>query len=299
MRQLHARISFISGGAIGLILLFANPVFSQRSSPIPPIGACNGLKDADRLRGAGFVFAEEGVSSFMQMDLSEAQFDSLLAVAPKPAMPVKALIYFLPGRLKSVGPEADHKGILEYAETVFRRAQKRGVGIVVFGSGGSRRIPDGFSYEQAWEQMRGLCVSLAPLAAKYDVTLVLESLNSKECNFITTLAEAGKLVEEVNHRNFRLLADLYHMKTENEGPESIRQYGRLIRHVHIAEREGRAAPGKHGEDFVPYFKALQDAGYQGGISLENNWGDISTEAPQAVKTIREQWLKAVQSKSLK
>lgn len=86
------------------------------------------------------------------------------------------------------------------------------------------------------------------------------------------------------------------MKTENDGPESIRQYGQLIRHVHIAEREGRAAPGKHGEDFVPYFEALQETGYKGGISLENNWVDMPSEAPLAVRAIQGQWLEAGQSK---
>lgn len=288
--------SWISVAAMIFLLLANTPVFSQTPALTPPIGACNGLKDADLLMESGFSFAEEGVPSFLHMDLSEAQFDSLLAVAPKPAMPVQALIYFLPGKLKSVGPEADHKGILEYAETVFRRAKKRGVGMVVFGSSGSRRIPDGFSYEKAWEQMRELCVRLAPLAAKHQVVLVLESLNSKECNFITTLGEAAKMVQQVNHPNFRLLADLYHMKTENEGPESIQKYGHLIQHVHIAEREGRAAPGKYGEDFSPYFRVLLEAGYEGGISLENNWVDMPSEAPVAVRAIQGQWLEVVQSK---
>lgn len=285
--------SWIPVAAMIFLLLANSPVFSQTPALTPPIGACNGLKDADLLMESGFSFAEEGVPSFLQMDLSEAQFDSVQSVVSKPAMPVHALIYFLPGRLKSVGNDADDAGILDYAETVFRRAQKRGVGLVVFGSSGSRRIPDGFPYEKAWEQMRELCTSLAPVAAKYDVTLVLESLNSRECNFITTLAEAGKMVEEVDHPNFRLLADLYHMKTENEGPESIQKYGHLIQHVHIAEREGRAAPGKYGEDFSPYFSALREAGYEGGISLENNWVDMPSEAPAAVKTIQEQWFKAV------
>jgi sugar phosphate isomerase/epimerase len=296
MRQIDLRFPWLTAFAATFALLFAKPVFSQQSQRTPPIGACNGLKDADLLKESGFSFAEEGVSNFLHMDLSESQFDSLLIVVPKPAIPVHALIYFLPGRLKSVGPDADHRGVLDYAETVFRRAQKRGVGLVVFGSGGSRRIPDGFSFEKAWEQMRELCARLAPLAAQHDVVLVLESLNSKECNFITTLAEAGKMVDEVNHPNFRLLADLYHMKTEGEGPESILQYGHLIHHVHIAEKQGRGAPGKQGEDFVPFFRALQEAGYAGAVSLENNWVDMPTEAPKAVQTIRNQWLKVQPSK---
>jgi sugar phosphate isomerase/epimerase len=63
------------------------------------------------------------------------------------------------------------------------------------------------------------------------------------------------------------LADVYHMLMDGEGPESIEKYGHLIEHTHIAEKEGRAAPGTHNEDFTAYFKALKDVGYKGKCQL--------------------------------
>jgi sugar phosphate isomerase/epimerase len=204
-------------------------------------------------------------------------------------LPIKAFIIFLPGNLKSVGPDAVHEEILEYAEVVFRRAQKTGGKLVVFGSSGSRSIPDGFLREEATEQMIALGKLLGPLAAKYDVTVVLESLNKMECNFINSLSEAGEIVKAVNHPNYRLLADIYHMKMEDEGPESILNYGYLIKHVHVAEKEGRAVPGTHNEDLSLYYQALKLVGYEGLVSLESRWQNIEMQAAKAIETIKRQW----------
>jgi len=181
-----------------------------------------------------------------------------------------------------VGPEAAHPEILEFMETAFRRAQKAGVEYIVFGSGGSRSIPEGFSRDEARRQFIDLCSRMAPIAAKYDVVVVLEPLNTKECNFINSVMEGGEIVEEVNHPNFRLLADIYHMLMEGEGSESIEKFGHLIHHTHIAEKEGRAAPGTHNEDFTAYFKALKDVGYKGKMSIECRWEDLETQAPTAI-----------------
>ncbi|MGE4587138.1 MAG: sugar phosphate isomerase/epimerase family protein, partial [Mangrovibacterium sp.] len=197
---------------------------------------------------------------------------------------------FVPGNMKSVGSEAVHAEILVYMETAFRRAQKAGVKIIVFGSGGSRSIPEGFSRMDARRQFVELCRAMAPLAAKHGVTVVLEPLNRNECNFINSVKEGGEIVEEVDHPNFRLLADLYHMKMDGEGPESLLQYGHLIRHTHIAEKEGRSAPGTHQEDFSSYFKALKQAGYQGKMSLECRWTGLAEQAGPALQTLRKQLL---------
>ena len=62
---------------------------------------------------------------------------------------------------------------------------------------------------------------MAAVAAKYDVILALENLNSTECNFINTLSEALAVVKAVDHPNFRLCVDIYHMLKENESPAAI------------------------------------------------------------------------------
>lgn len=274
--------------ALALICFFANQSFSQTST-FPQIGACAGVKDAEILSKAGFSFLEENVQSFLVPNKSEEEFEQILEASKSSPLPIKAFIIFLPGNLKSVGPDAAHVEILEYAEVVFRRAQKTGGKLVVFGSSGSRSVPDGFSREEATEQMIGLGKLLGPLAAKYDVTVVLESLNKMECNFINSLSEAGEIVKAVNHPNYRLLVDIYHMKMEDEGPESILNYGHLIKHVHVAEKEGRAVPGTYSEDLSLYYQALKLVGYEGLVSLESRWQNMEMQAAKAIETIKRQW----------
>lgn len=283
------KINRISIGLTVWVLgLFMHESFAQ-STTFPKIGACAGYKDGEVLAKAGFSFVEENVQSFLIPTKIEEEFDQILEASKSNPLPIEAFIIFLPGSLKSVGPNAVHREIVEYAEVVFRRAQKAGGKLVVFGSSGSRSVPEGFSREEATIQMIELGKKLGPLAAKYEITVVLESLNTKECNFINSLSEAGEIVKAVDHPNYRLLADIYHMKMEGEGPESILNYGHLIKHVHVAEKEGRAVPGTHGEDLGLYYQALQLVGYEGLVSLESRWENLENQATKAIETIKKQW----------
>ncbi len=261
---------------------------SQKKGFMENIGVCTGLENTEILKPLGYTYIEAGVRWFLVPDKSEDEFNKMLGKAQKAVLPVKACNSFLPGELKSVGPDAVHPEILEYVETAFRRAKKAGVEIIVFGSGGSRSIPEGFSPDSARKQFVSLCSEIALIASKYNVVVVLEPLNSNECNFITSVTEGAKIVEDVNHPNFRLLADIYHMKVDNEGPESIKKYGHLIKHIHVAEKEGRAAPGTHNEDLSPYYDALREVGYPGAMSIECRWEDLNGQAEKAIKTIKDQ-----------
>jgi sugar phosphate isomerase/epimerase len=254
----------------------------------PQLGVCTGVNDSTLLSTLGYSYIEEGVRTFLVPEKTDNEFMKNLVLAMQSTLPVKACNSFLPGEMKSVGPEADHAAILKYAETAFCRARKAGVEIIVFGSSGSRKIPEGFSRDESRSQFISLCSNMAPIADKYKITIVLEPLNSGECNFINSVAEGGEIVKAVDHPSFKLLADIYHMKVENENPGNIIKYGQFLRHVHIAEKEGRSAPGSHGEDFSPYFKALKSIGYKGCISVECKWLDLEKQAPLAIKTINKQ-----------
>lgn len=277
---------------ISIVLLVTMNLLSCNSAKnhdfLAEIGVCTSFKNAGMLATHSYTYIEESVGSFLMPSKSEEEFKAVLQQSQNAVLPVKVCNGFIPGRLKSVGQDAVHPAILEYMETAFRRAQKAGVRCIVFGSGSSRSIPDGFPKEEARQQFIGLCSKMAYIAVKYDVVVVLEPLNTKECNFINSVTEGGEIVEKVNHPNFRLLADIYHMKMDNEGPESILKYGHLIKHVHIAEKEGRAAPGTHNEDFRPYFEALKNVGYQGMISIECKWENMGSQATSAIETIKKQ-----------
>jgi sugar phosphate isomerase/epimerase len=267
--------------------LYAEIIRAQEN--MPRMGICTRYSNAEMLQQAGYSYVEEGVGKFLIPDKSDEEFSAILDDASRYSLPVEACNGFIPSSMKSVGPDAVHVHILQYMETAFKRAQQAGVEIIVFGSGGSRNIPEGFSRSEARRQFIDLCKQMAPIAKKYGVTVVLEPLNSQECNFVNSVAEGGEIVKAVNHPNFRLLADIYHMKMDNESPENIVKYGKLIKHVHIAEKQDRAVPGTYNEDFGPYFDALRKTGYKGRISIEAQWKDLPAQAPIAIETIKKQF----------
>jgi sugar phosphate isomerase/epimerase len=280
------RRKFIKNSTIaGSLVFLSHPLLaevknSSRRSKLD-FGVCTGIKNHEIVSNAGYSYIEEGVRSFLIPDKAEEEFEKKMEMLKASKLPVRACNSFLPGSLKSTGPEAAHEKILQFSETAFRRAKRAGVETIVFGSSGSRNIPEGFSREKAKNQFIQLCISMGPIAKKYDVIVVLEPLNDKESNFINTVLEGAEIVESVNHPNIRLLADIYHMKMVGEGPESIHKAAHLLSHTHVAEKEGRTPPGVHNEDLSPYFDALRDIGYKGRMSVEARWDDFENEVFKA------------------
>lgn len=263
-------------------------IAAEASRFLEKIGVCTGIKNNGLLAAAGYSYLEEGVRSFLVPSEDEPAFQAKLALLKESKIPVEACNNFIAGNLKSVGPSAVHDNILKFAETAFRRAQAAGVKTIVFGSGGSRSIPEGFSRDEARDQFITLSKKMAPLAGKYDVVISLEPLNKGECNFINSVAEGGEIVKAVNHKSFLLLADLYHMLRDKESPDNIIKYKDYLYHTHIAENIGRSAPGVNKEDFTPYFKALKEAGYNGRMSIECNWKSLAEQAGPALIEMRRQ-----------
>lgn len=254
------------------------------------LGVCtSAAANASILASSASDFAEENVQGFLKpRDADEAAWQERLAAARTCGRPILAANCFLPGDLPCVGPAVDRAAIRAWAVTAFRRAEQAGITRIVFGSGGSRRIPDGFDRAAARAQFVDLLRELGPLAHARGVTLVVEPLNSAECNFITSVDEGAAIVRDAGVDGVRLLADIYHMLRDGEGPESIGRAGALLRHVHVAEREQRTAPGVAGDDFGPYLRALAAIGYDQAISIESGWKDFAAQLPGALAELREQ-----------
>jgi sugar phosphate isomerase/epimerase len=252
------------------------------------LGVCTSIDNAVAARAAGFDFIEEHIQKFLVPGEPDDNFAPKLAAVRTAALPVPAANCFLPGALKCVGPSVDRELLLRYAKTAFCRAHEAGIRFMVFGSGGARAIPDGFPPTEARSQFLSLLRELAPLAEAHDVVVLVECLSPGECNFINRLAEGAALVAETDHPHVRLVADLYHMPLSGDAPEEILAHGRWIEHVHIAETQGRAAPGTSGQDFGPYLCALAKIQYRGAISYECTWKNFPAEAPASVKNFREQ-----------
>lgn len=232
-------------------------------------------------------YIEANVQNLFLPERPETEFDALAARLAPLRGRIPAANCFLPADLKVTGPAVDLGRLARYADTAFRRAASLGTTLVVFGSGGARRAPDGWPLAEGFEQFVRALGVCAPLALRHGVTLVVEPLNRAECNVVNTLLEGAVAVARVDHPGIRLLVDVFHMRRNGESPDDIVKAGPWIAHVHVAELERRTAPGVCGDDFSPWLTALRRAGYAGSLSLECDFGsDPRAETATALAHLR-------------
>lgn len=253
----------------------------------PRIGLTRGPEHAKNLAAMGAQFIEIGCGHLLP-DKPDEDFVERRKQLKECGLPIHGANGFLPGRLKSTGPKADHKAIADYASVIFRRGEEIGMKTVTFGSSGSRNLPEGFPPADAELQFVALLSRLAPIAARHGIRVCVEPLQKSETNFIQYVKEAARLVEAVQQPNIGITADIFHMMRGGEKPESIRLAAKHIQHVHLAELAKRTAPGTDGDDFKPYFQALKDIGYTGPISMECGWQDLNEQFPVALETVKTQ-----------
>jgi len=276
-----------AAGAVSSLDLAAH---AQQRAPQFMFGNCASPNSAAALKAAGFEYVEATVAEAFKPNMSDAEFAPTLAKLKECVLPIRACRIFFSKDFRLTGPDAAHEPALKYGVTACRRADELGVPFIVFGSGGARSMPEGFDPAKGKEQFITFCKKLGDLIQDCKVTVVLEPLPIRSTNLLNKVAEGIDYVDTINRPRIQLLADIHHMLSEKEGPESIRKAGARILHCHIAELQGGSAPGTYGEDFRGYFKALRDIGYVGGVTCECAWPKKNIDAAwrKAISTLREQ-----------
>lgn len=242
------------------------------------LGLYADISNVDLLPIGSFDFLEENVQTLLVPESVESVFAERLHLVEEAGIPVYAANRYLPADLRITGPEVDEARLIRWAEVAMERAERAGVRIMVWGSGASRRLPDGWTYEQGHAQFVRAVTLTAPIAERHGVTLVIEPLSRGDSNFILSLAEGASIVEAVGHPSVRLLADIYHMLVEGESPAELTRWAPMLEHVHVAERAERGEPGRHEEDFRPWLEALHTGGYEKAVVIEAEWQDLAAES---------------------
>jgi len=168
-------------------------------------GVCGNPQAAQVAARAGFDYFEWSVAGLLKPREEESAFQAALDEVRQANLSCPAVNVFIPADLKITGPNANLALLESFVTIACQRAQRAGVETIVFGSGGARRIPDGFDRGEAWRQVVAFCRMLAPIAARNGVTIAVEPLNQAECNILTSVSECGQLVREIQHPAIRLL----------------------------------------------------------------------------------------------
>jgi D-psicose/D-tagatose/L-ribulose 3-epimerase len=265
--------------ALSLLGLFSAPD-AQPRTPVK-VGYCAHLKDVDAAKSAGFEYVELPATEVA--DLTDADFETAAARLSQLGIPTPTANLFLPSTLKVTGPATDPERQMTHVRKVFTRLHRLGTEIVVFGSGGARRVPDGFSKEEAFTQLVDFGRRAAREARAHGITIAVEPLRRQETNIINSAAEGLELVKAVNDPNFELMIDFYHLASEQESPDIVLRARDHLRHLHMANPQGRVFPQKWDEyDYAPFFAKLREIGYDKRISVEAGTKNLAAEAPPAI-----------------
>jgi sugar phosphate isomerase/epimerase/cytochrome c553 len=249
------------------------------------VGYCTSYSNAAAAKAAGFDYIEVATSEIAAM--TDAKFESALAEVKAVGLPVPAANLFLPATLKVTGPDVNIAQQMAYVRTALNRLSQLGVEVLVFGSGGARRVPDGFSKDEAFKQLVDFGKRIAPEARAKGITVTIEPLRQQESNIINTAAEGLALVEAIGDPNFQLMIDFYHLSSEHEPPAIVTKAGAHLRHLHMANPSGRVFPLVWTEyDYDLFFSTLRDAGYNRRISVEATPANLATDAPKAIALLR-------------
>jgi D-psicose/D-tagatose/L-ribulose 3-epimerase len=269
---------------VGLISILAAPrSVAQRGSV--QIGYCTSLANVEAAKAAGFDYVELSTSEIAA--LSDVEFERAAMRIRQGGVQVPTTNLFLPASLKVTGPDTNRDQQTAYVRKAFARLSQIGTRVVVFGSGGARMVPEGFSKDQAFEQLVEFGRRIAPEARANGITVAVEPLRPQETNIVNSAAEGLALVNAIDDPNFQLMVDFYHLASVKEDPAIIVQARDHIVHLHMANPTGRLFPRSLDEyDYAPFFAALRRIRYEKRISVEASTKDLGTDAPQAIALLR-------------
>lgn len=242
------------------------------------------LENAEAIIACGMDFIEPGLAKIASM--SDEAFSAAAKRIVEGAIGVRSVNWFLPPELKVTGPEVNESNSQMFLESALDRAVRLGARAVVFGSPGSRSVPDGFSLDVARDQMVAFCRLCSDVIRnhRWDIRIAIEHVNHTETNFVNTFEQALSIAREVDRAEVGLAADFYHFEMENEPMEIIKEAADLICAVQLANPLGRCFP-KAGDE-IPrldlFFQYLSDIGYEGGVSVEATVDDLEADCRGAV-----------------
>jgi D-psicose/D-tagatose/L-ribulose 3-epimerase len=231
------------------------------------VGVCT--RDVDDASKYGFDYFEPAAADVAAMSDAEfRRFSDKVLASPLRCHALNSLIRR--PDLKVVGNEVSLTAVGDYLEQCLARCRRLGASISVWGSAGSRNVPEGFPRERAEQQIAAFLRLAGDIARKQDLVVAIEPLRHQESNILTTGRESLEMVRRVKHPQVRMIIDYYHMREENEDPRIVETARKEIVHFHFANPHGRLWPHDVSEDdhYTAFFHYVKKIGYSGGISVE-------------------------------
>jgi D-psicose/D-tagatose/L-ribulose 3-epimerase len=222
----------------------------------------------DGLEVAPFTLAEDPST------LTDADAVGFARIAEDHGLAIFGLHWLLvaPGGLSIVDADmAVLKRTAAFMERLCELCALMGGRYLVHGSPKQRSVPAGSSREQAWERARACLAAAGGAAQDCGVTYCIEPLAPRETDLINTVAEAVRMVEEIDLPSFRTMIDCSAAGLAEAEPvhELMARWlpRDVIGHVQVND-PNRRGPGQGELGFGPILRVLRqmrDLGYFPGV----------------------------------
>ena len=134
--------------------------------------------------------------------------------------------------------------------------------------------------KQHWKSVVKNLKQIASYAAQRGKIICVEPINRFESDFLNTIEQGLKLVEEVGSPALKLHLDTFHANIEEKHQgEAIRRAGKHLGHIHACGCD-RGTPGNDHIDWKSIAAALKAIKYDGDIVLES----VSLDVPRIAKS---------------
>ena len=188
---------------------------------------------------------------------------------------------------EAVNPDYRDNG-MAYIRTLIDMASILGSPYVagpMYAATGRARLASKEERERQWAYAAGNLRELAGYAASKGIRLALETLNRFETDFLNTVQQGIRLLDEIGCDNVGFLLDTFHMNIEEKNlGQAIRMAGDRLFDFHACSND-RGTPGEDHLDWKEISRALKEIDYDGAVVIESFTTDIK-EIAKAVSLWR-------------
>lgn len=207
-------------------------------------------------------------------DISAAQRRDMRRAAEKAGIAITGLHWLLvtPEGLSITSSDpAIRENSLDVIRALVELCGDLGGSVLVHGSPNQRQLPDGPEAETARKLGIEAMAFAAEAAEKAGLTYCLEPLSPDQTNFVTSIAEAVDIVDQIGSPALRTMIDTSAAGRGEREPvaDLISRWlpDERVVHIHLNDTN-RRAPGQGKDDFPAIMRALKDVGYNGIAGVE-------------------------------
>ncbi|MBR5295030.1 MAG: sugar phosphate isomerase/epimerase [Clostridia bacterium] len=219
----------------------------------------------------GFDFLELPMNFLHSM--TEEEQDAFLAEMKTYGLTADSCCSFFGKEVVMMGDDIDLSVVEEATLKNLAVAEKFGMKIVVIGSGGARKIPEGYPVEKAKERFASVVRACADICQTKGMKVVIEPLRRSETNFINTALDGLEMKNYIDHPAVGCLVDFFHLYTNEENYDDVKKLGNNLIHAHFARpNPDRLPPKAEDEKTVQnWLQILKDINYDARLVLECSW----------------------------